>query len=265
VCVLTAVPAAIHNLKPALPALTDPRTARTVSNQIHAIIFIQFWGCGKAGSTMDNLSFNHKGCDITIFQGNYKLARIDEEPYNETYWKELQGNPKMTLPGWIISLCALVWLGILWFYKRSQRNPLGLVWLLLPLIFTAAFQLLSKQSPLAAAAAGVVLLVAERRHLQSKLLEWMILIVGILAIGWMLFTTPLNTAFGIVGILVFWFSWELRAIDSETAIILMTCQVLWPGMEFVFACIVVFLGWALIVRIREGGWLRAHAVQGCLW
>jgi hypothetical protein len=168
----------------------------------------------------------------------------------------------MTLPGWIISLCALVWLGILWFYKRSQHANMSLIWLILPIVFAAAFQLLSKQSPLVAAAAGVVLLVAERNHLQSKLLEWLILIAGILAIGWMLFTAPINTAYGIVGILVFWFSWELRAIDSETAIILMTCQILWPGMEFVFACLVVFLGWALIVRIREGGWLKAHAVQG---
>jgi hypothetical protein len=57
-------------------------------------------------------------------------------------------------------------------------------------------------------------------------------------------------------------SWEFHAIEARDGIILITCQVLWPGIEFVDAYLIVLLGWALIVRIREGGWLKRHAMPG---
>jgi hypothetical protein len=169
---------------------------------------------------------------------------------------------KMLISDWIISLCALTWLAIMYFYERSQPTKLGAVWIFLPFLVSAAFRVVNGQYYMVAAAAVMVLLVAERSHLQSKLLERIIFAAAILLMGWMLFTAPLVAGYGIVGILVFWIAWELHTIEGEIAIMLITLQILWPGFEFISVYLVVLLVWAIIVRIREGGWLKSHATPG---
>ncbi len=168
----------------------------------------------------------------------------------------------MLIFDWIISFCALAWLLILWFYERSQHTKLGAVWIILPFLVSVAFRVINGQFFMVAAAAVMVLLAAERSHLQSKLLEIIIFSAAILIIGWMLFTSSLVAGYGIVGILIFWVSWELHAIEGDIAIILLTLQILWPGFEFISVYLVVLLVWAIIVRIREGGWLKSHVMPG---
>jgi hypothetical protein len=170
----------------------------------------------------------------------------------------------MTIGAWIISLCALGWLAVMWLYERGQNAVLHPLWIILPFLVAAAYRLLGGPSLFIAAAAAIVLLAAERKHLQNRLLEMLIVITAIIGVSWILFTMQIPTAYGVVGIIVFWLSWELHAIEGKDAIVLITCQILWPGLEYITVCLAVVLGWALIARIREGGWLKRHAMPGTL-
>ena len=112
------------------------------------------------------------------------------------------------------------------------------------------------------AAAAVVVLVSERRHLQQKLLEAVILAAGVLVLGWLLFTGELTAGMGIIGVIVFWVSWERHYIGGADAMALITCLILWPGIEFVIAYLAAGLIWSLAVRIKQGGWLKGHESPG---
>jgi hypothetical protein len=136
------------------------------------------------------------------------------------------------------------------------------VWTGLPMLVAAIYRLATGQNMLIVAAAAVVVVVSERRHLQQKVLEAFILAAGILVLVWLLFTTPLATAMGIIGVIVFWVSWERHYIGGADAMALITCLILWPGIEFVGAYLIAGLIWSLAVRIKQGGWLKGHESPG---
>ncbi|MGB7540334.1 MAG: hypothetical protein WBM17_17465 [Anaerolineales bacterium] len=168
----------------------------------------------------------------------------------------------MLLPDWLISASALGWLIIIAVFDIRERKVPHPVWTGVPMLVAAVYRLVSGQHQMIVAAAVVAVVISERRHLQQKMLEGIILAAGILVMGWLLFTTELTGAMGIIGIIVFWASWERKYIGGADAMALITCLIVWPGIEFVIAYLVAGLGWSLGVRIKEGGWLKGHPSPG---
>jgi hypothetical protein len=78
----------------------------------------------------------------------------------------------------------------------------------------------------------------------------------------LMFTSEITTGFGVIGIIVFWLSWERHFIGGADAMALITCLMIWPGIEFVVAYLVAGLIWSLAVRLKEGGWLKGHPSPG---
>ena len=68
---------------------------------------------------------------------------------------------------------------------------------------------------------------------------------GVLVLGWLLLTGEFTAGMGIIGIIVFWVSWERHYIGGADAMALITCLILWPGIEFVVAYLVAGLIWSL--------------------
>jgi dolichol kinase len=168
----------------------------------------------------------------------------------------------MSLSDWLISIAALIWLITIAVFDIRERKVPHPVWTGLPMLVAAIYRLATGQNMLIVAAAAVVVVVSERRHLQQKVLEAFILAAGILVLVWLLFTTPLATAMGIIGVIVFWVSWERHYIGGADAMALITCLILWPGIEFVGAYLIAGLIWSLAVRIKQGGWLKGHESPG---
>jgi hypothetical protein len=168
----------------------------------------------------------------------------------------------LPLSDWLISIAALGWLLIIaWFDIRERKVPHP-AWTGIPMLVAAVYRLVSGQNMLIVVAAAVAVLISERRHLQQKALESLILVAGILLLGWLMFTTEIATGYGIVGVIVFWLSWERKYIGGADAMALITCLILWPGVEFILAYLAAGLVWSLGVRIRQGGWLKAHPSPG---
>jgi hypothetical protein len=168
----------------------------------------------------------------------------------------------MLLPDWLISIAALIWLITIAVFDIRERRVPHPAWTGVPMLVAAVYRLLSGQHEMIVAAAAVAVIVSERRHLQQKLLEGIILAAGVLILGWLLFTSGMTTALGVVGVIVFWLSWERKFIGGADAMALITCLMLWPGIEFVIAYLVAGLVWSLVVRIKEGGWLKGHPSPG---
>jgi len=161
---------------------------------------------------------------------------------------------------WLISIVALIWLIVMAFFVIRKHQSLGPRWTWLPLLLAMAIRIFSSQAALMAAAVAVVLVVSERRHLKQKALEAMVLIAGILAIGFIFFNADIPTESGIGGVLVFWIAWELHYISGAESMTLITCVVLWPNVEFLLSYLAAGLIWAIGVRIKDGGWLKSHAM-----
>jgi len=168
----------------------------------------------------------------------------------------------MTIIDWIISLAAIYWLITIAVFDIRTRKVPNPAWTGIPMLVAAVYRLLSGRMEMIVAAAAVVVIVSERRHLKQRVLEGLVLAAGMLVLGWLLFTTGISTAAGIIGIIVFWVAWELRLIGGADAMALITCLMLWPGTEFVLAYLIAGLGWSLGVRIKEGGWLKGHSTPG---
>ncbi len=167
----------------------------------------------------------------------------------------------MNLYDWVISFVVLGWLLAAALSNRAGVK-MSLAWIWVPMLLAIAYRIISGLGAMIVPAVVVVLLISERRHLKQKLLEGIILVAGILILGWILFTTDYLSGMGIVGVLIFWVGWELHLIDGANAMTLITCQVVWPGTKFLMAYLVAGLIWALVLRIREGGWLKSHAAPG---
>lgn len=169
---------------------------------------------------------------------------------------------ELALSDWLISIAAIIWLITIAVFDIRWRRVPSPAWTGLPMLVAAVYRLVYGQHVMIVAAAAVAVLVSERRHLQQKVLEGFILAAGILILGWLLFTTELTTGMGIIGIIVFWASWERHYIGGADAMALITCLMLWPGIEFVLCYLVAGLVWSLGVRIKEGGWLKGHPSPG---
>jgi Flp pilus assembly protein protease CpaA len=163
---------------------------------------------------------------------------------------------------WIVSLAALGWLTAVAVFDIRTRKVPNPFWTGIPMVLASAYRLLSGTHQWVIAAAATAVLVSERRHLKQKLLEGLILVAGFLILVWLMFTTETDAAYGIVGVIVFWMSWELKYIGGADAMVLITCLLLWPGIEFVLAYLIAGLGWSLGARIKQGGWLKSHPVPG---
>jgi len=168
----------------------------------------------------------------------------------------------LSLSDWLISAAALGWLITIAVFDIRERKVPHPAWTGIPILVAAVYRLVTGQNMLIVAAAAVAVLVSERRHLQQKVLETIILVAGMAVLVWLLFTTGLTAAYGIVGVIVFWISWELHYIGGADAMALITCLLLWPGIEFVLAYLAVGLVWSVAVRIRRGGWLKGHPAPG---
>jgi hypothetical protein len=168
----------------------------------------------------------------------------------------------MSLSDWLISIAAILWLlTVAWFDIRERKVPHP-AWTGIPLIVAAIYRLVSGEHQMVVAAVAIVLLVSERRHLQQKILEGFILAAGILVISWLMFTVEITAGLGIVGIIVFWIAWERHYLEGADAMALITCMMIWPGTDFLTAYLIAGLVWSVVVRIREGGWLKSHPVPG---
>jgi hypothetical protein len=168
----------------------------------------------------------------------------------------------MSLSDGLISIAAILWLFVVaWFDLRERKVPHA-AWTGIPLLVASVYRLVSGQHQMVVAAVAIVLLVSERRHLQQRILEGFILAAGILVLGWLMFTVEITAGLGIVGVIVFWIAWERHYLGGADAMALITCLMLWPGTEFLMAYLIAGLGWSLGVRIRKGGWLKAHPVPG---
>jgi hypothetical protein len=168
----------------------------------------------------------------------------------------------MSLSDWLISVAAILWLLVVaWFDIRERKVP-SPAWTGIPILVAAVYRLASGRHEMIVAAAAVALVVSERRHLQQKLLEGLILAAGILVLGWLMFTVEITAGYGIVGIIIFWIAWERKYIGGADAMALITCLIVWPGLEFQIAYLIAGLGYSLAVRIKEGGWLKGHPSPG---
>jgi hypothetical protein len=163
---------------------------------------------------------------------------------------------------WLISAAAILWLITIAVFDVRERRVPSPAWTGIPMLAAAVYRLVYGQHVFVVAAAAVAVLVSERRHLQQTLLEGFILAAGIIALGWLLFTTEITTGMAVIGVIVFWISWERHFIGGADAMALITCLILWPGIEFVMCYLVAGLAWSLIIRIREGGWLKGHWAPG---
>ena len=88
---------------------------------------------------------------------------------------------------WLISIAALLWLITIAVFDIRERRVPHPLWTGVPMLVAAVYRLVVGQHQVIVAAAAVVVLVSERRHLQQKLLETIILVAGILVLGWLLF------------------------------------------------------------------------------
>jgi hypothetical protein len=168
----------------------------------------------------------------------------------------------MTLFDWIVSLAALAWLTAIAVFDIRTRKVPSPLWTAIPMLLAAAVRLLSGSEQSIVAAAAVVVAVSERRHLKQRVQEILVAAAGILILGWIIFSVGIFKTTGIIGVVVFWAAWELHWIGGADAMVLITCLMVWPGMEFVYAYLLAGLGWSIGVRIREGGWWKGHAVPG---
>jgi Flp pilus assembly protein protease CpaA len=168
----------------------------------------------------------------------------------------------MSLFDWIVSLSALGWLSAVAVFDIRTRHVPNAYWTGVPILLAGAYRVLCGQSPLVAAAAAAVVLISERRHLEQKLLELLVLAAGIMVIAGIYFSVEPDAQMGVAGMVVFWLSWELRYIGGADAMVLITCLLIWPGIEFVLAYLAAGLVWTLGVRVKEGGWLKGHPVPG---
>jgi hypothetical protein len=91
----------------------------------------------------------------------------------------------------------------MWFYERGQKASPHPLWIVIPYLVSAAYRLFQGDSSQLVVAAIIVLLTAERKHLQSRLLELLVLIAAIMGLLYTLFTAKLFTAYGIAGVMVF--------------------------------------------------------------
>lgn len=162
---------------------------------------------------------------------------------------------------WVLSIAVLGWLAAAALGRRAGIK-VGTAWTWIPMLLAVIYRIISGRAVMVVTAAAIVLLLSERRHLKQKLLEGIILAAGILVVGWLMFTTEITAGMGIVGVIIFWIGWEMHMIDGADAMTLITCQIVWPGIEFLMAYLVAGLIWALVLRIREGGWLKTHAAPG---
>jgi hypothetical protein len=163
---------------------------------------------------------------------------------------------------WIISLVALGWLITVAVFDIRTRKVPSPYWTGIPFLAAVAIRALSGSAAWMAAAAVVTMVISERRHLQHKGLEALALAAGIVAIVLIFFVADVPTQTGIAGVVIFWISWELRFIGGADAMTLITCVLLWPNVEFLLAYLAAGLVWSLGARIKEGGWLKSHAVPG---
>jgi hypothetical protein len=161
---------------------------------------------------------------------------------------------------WIISLVALIWLIVMAVIVIRKHQPLSPRWTWIPLLLAIAIRVFSIQAAWMAAAVVVIIVVSERRHLQQKVLEALTLAAGILAIGFIFFSADIPTESGIGGLIVFWIAWELHYISGADAMTLITCVLLWPNVEFLLAYLTAGLILSIAARIKEGGWLKSHAI-----
>jgi hypothetical protein len=168
----------------------------------------------------------------------------------------------MTLVEWIVSLLALAWLIAIAVFDIRKRVLPSPLWTGIPLILAAGYRLLAGSREMIVAAAAIAVLLSERRNLKRKPMEIAVLAGGLVILGWMMIRADLGIVSGIVGILVFWISWELHFIGGADAMALITCLMIWPGLEFITAYLVAGLGWSFGVRLKESGWLKGHPVPG---
>jgi hypothetical protein len=168
----------------------------------------------------------------------------------------------MSLSDWLISAAALGWLITIAVFDIRERKVPHPAWTGIPMLVAAVYRLVSGQHQMIVAAAVVAVVISERRHLQQKALEGIILAAGVILLGWMMMTTEISAGYGIVGVIVFWASWERHYIGGADAMALITCLIVWPGIEFIIAYLVAGLIWSLGVRIKEGGWLKGHPSPG---
>ena len=161
---------------------------------------------------------------------------------------------------WLISSIALIWLIVMAVIVIRKHQLLSPRWTWIPLLLAMAIRVISGQAVWMAAAVAVVLLISERRHLKQKVLEVMVLVAGILAIGFIFFSADIPTKSGIGGVLVFWIAWELHYISGAESMTLLTCVLLWPNVEFLLAYLSAGLIWVIGVRIKAGDWLKSHAM-----
>jgi Flp pilus assembly protein protease CpaA len=163
---------------------------------------------------------------------------------------------------WIISLAALAWLiAVAVFDIRTRKVPNPL-WTGIPLLAAVAIRVLNGTAQWMAAVAVIAVVISERRHLQQKMLEALVLAAGVVAIVWIFFIADVPTQSGIAGVVVFWLSWELHYIGGADAMTLITCVLIWPNIEFLLAYLAAGLIWSLGARIKQGNWLKFHPVPG---
>lgn len=168
----------------------------------------------------------------------------------------------MTLLDWIVSLIALGWLiAAAVFDIRTKQVP-NILWNAIPFAIAILYRLIFGQVQIVVAGAVVTVIASERRQVRNGLVEAMILIAALLFFLWLFTTASGSTALGLVGICVFWVSWELHFIGGADAMALITCLLVWPGFGFVFAYLLAGVGWSVGVRIKEGGWRKAHWAPG---
>jgi len=162
---------------------------------------------------------------------------------------------------WVISLVALGWLIAVAVFDIRTRQVPSPYWTWIPMLLAGTYRVLNGPSALIAAAASVTIIISERKHLRHKGIEMMALAAGILAIIMIFFFADIPTQSGIACVVVFWIAWELHYIGGANAMMLITCVLLWPQVEFVLTYLVAGLIWSIGVRIKEGGWLKRHWVS----
>jgi Flp pilus assembly protein protease CpaA len=168
----------------------------------------------------------------------------------------------MTLIEWLVSLAALAWLIRIAIFDIRERQVPSPLWTAVPLALAAVYRLASGRMPMVAAAAVIAVIVSERRELKNRVVETMVLAAAVILLLVLTVAAERESAVGMIGILVFWISWEMRWIGGADAMALIACILIWPGMTFILAYLAAGLIWSLGVRIREGGWRRGHWVPG---
>jgi Flp pilus assembly protein protease CpaA len=168
----------------------------------------------------------------------------------------------MTWIEWLVSIAALIWLVVIAIFDIRDRQVPNPLWTAVPLVLAAVFRLASGRELIIALAALVAVVISERRQLKNRAVEVMLLAAALVFFLIMVVTAERVEAIGLIGICVFWVSWELRWIGGADAMALITCVLIWPGMAFILAYLVAGIIWSVGVRIREGGWRRGHWVPG---